>query len=370
MEWFPMSALLPAHTTPPPAPRWLVLLVLTLVVTAAHLWLLAPDTVRVPRPLVLRVRWIGSAHITPSPASVSASVSAPAPKTAAAPAPAEQPFPVHTQARHEPPRSASPKRSRLSRASGTALAEASTAEPEAAASARVAGGASFASAAAALPPPAGSLAVPEPILLPPAVTLHYRVTSTRRGEVEQGESIFTWSPAGTRYSATWELTLPLGARSQTSEGALQAGGLAPERYGYRRGSERAAHFDPEGRRVRFSANTPDAPWQPGMQDRLSTVLQLAALLAGAPARYPAGSSIRLPTAGATRASDDLWQVIGEETLDVNGQPIPCTHLRRDPVGQYDDGIDLWLAPSRDYLPARWLITRFNGDTVDQKLDAR
>ena len=215
-----------------------------------------------------------------------------------------------------------------------------------------------------------------PIRLPAAVTLHYRVVSTRRGEPAQGAATLVWSPEGDRYHAAWELASPLGARSQTSEGALQAGGLAPERYGDRRGyggrrgSERAAHFDPAGVRVRFSANTPDAPWQPGMQDRLSALLQLAALLAGAPERFPAGSRIGLPSAGATSAADDVWQVVGEEAPDIDGQPMPCLHLRRDAAGPYDDRTDLWLAPDRDYLPARWLVTHFNGNTVEQTLDVR
>ena len=208
-----------------------------------------------------------------------------------------------------------------------------------------------------------------PVRLPPATTLHYQVTGTRRGQAITGASTLTWSPDGAGYRAAWTLDSPqLGRRGQTSEGTLQAGGLAPERYGERQRSERAAHFDPTNARVRFSANTPDAPWQPGMQDRLSALLQLAGLLAAAPARYPAGSVIRLPTAGARDAAEALWQVEGEQPLDIAGQTVPCVKLRRDPAGLYDDRVELWLSRNGDYLPARLLVTHFNGATLDQLLD--
>jgi hypothetical protein len=205
-----------------------------------------------------------------------------------------------------------------------------------------------------------------PIRLPPAATLRYQVTGTRHGQLIEGVSTLVWAPDGSNYHAAWTLESPqLGHRGQTSQGALQTGGLAPERYGERLRSERAAHFDPANNRVRFSANTPDALWQPGMQDPLSAVLQLAALLAAAPDRYPAASMIRLTTAGARDAADTLWQIEGGEALDIAGQAVPCVKLRRDPVGPYDNRTELWLARDRDYLPMRLLITRFNGDRLDQ-----
>jgi hypothetical protein len=207
-----------------------------------------------------------------------------------------------------------------------------------------------------------------PIRLPPAATLHYLVTGTRHGQSITGESALTWSPDGAGYRAAWSLNSPqLGQRSQSSEGALQADGLEPERYGERQRSERAAHFDPAGRRVRFSANTPDAPWQPGMQDRLSALLQLAALLAAAPQHYPAERVIRLPTAGVLNTAEALWQVEGEQTLDIGAKTAPCVKLRRDPAGPYDNRTELWLARNKNYLPVRLLVTRFNGDTLDETL---
>jgi hypothetical protein len=205
--------------------------------------------------------------------------------------------------------------------------------------------------------------------LSPAATLHYQVTGTWRGTPVEGASVLIWAPDGARYRLAWDLTSPqLSLRGQTSEGALQAGGLAPERYGQRHRSEQAVYFDPDGHRVRFSAKTPDAPWQPGIQDSLSALLQLAALLAAAPDRYPAGSSIGLTTVNERSAIGELWHIDGDAMLDIAGQPIPCVKLHRDPDGPYGNRLDLWLAQNRDDLPARLMVTRFNGDTVDQKWD--
>jgi len=205
-----------------------------------------------------------------------------------------------------------------------------------------------------------------PIRPPPAATLRYQVTGTRHGQPIEGASTLVWLPDGSSYHAAWMLDSPqLGHRGLTSQGALQTSGLAPERYGERLRSERAAHFDPANNRVRFSANTPDALWQPGMQDPLSALLQLSTLLAAAPDRYPAASVIRLTTAGARDAADALWQIEGGEALDIAGQVVPCVKLRRDPAGPYDNRTELWLARDRDYLPMRLLITRFNGDRLDQ-----
>ena len=144
-------------------------------------------------------------------------------------------------------------------------------------------------------------------------------------------------------------------------------GLAPERYAERARSERAAHFDPAGGRIRFSANTPDAAWQAGAQDRLSVSLQLGGLLAAAPRRYPPGSSITLHTAGVRDAEAWTWDVQADETLHIDGHALPTARLVRHPRKDYDTRVELWLARTLDYLPARLRITQANGDVADQQL---
>ncbi|QTD45141.1 DUF3108 domain-containing protein [Ottowia testudinis] len=223
------------------------------------------------------------------------------------------------------------------------------------------------------PPAPSAHAPPGPpasVQPPGPATLGYRVSGTARGIPFEAEAQLLWRPATGRYAAEWTVRLPLvGARSQRSEGALTPAGLAPERYAEQSRGERAAHFDAAGGRIRFSANTPDAVLEPGAQDRLSVSLQLAGLLAAAPERYPPGSAITLQTAGVREAGAWRWEVEDDEILQIDGQAVPCAKLLRQPRGEYDTRIELWLARPFHYLPARLRVTQAGGDVADQWLRA-
>ncbi|MFT4193109.1 DUF3108 domain-containing protein, partial [Ottowia sp.] len=209
-----------------------------------------------------------------------------------------------------------------------------------------------------------------PVRVPPSATLHYQVAGHARGLAYEAGAQLQWRRAGERYEATWSVSLPLtGTRAQRSEGAVTEAGLAPERFAERARGERAAHFDAAGGRIRFSANTPDAALEPGAQDRLSAILQLAALLAAAPGRYPPGTRITLQTAGAREAEPWEWEVLPDETLPLAGRDLPTARLLRQPRGPYDTRVELWLARSLDHLPARLRVTQANGDVADQQLQA-
>jgi hypothetical protein len=200
--------------------------------------------------------------------------------------------------------------------------------------------------------------------------LRYRVAGNARGLGYEASAELSWRNEGSRYEAVWSVGLPLlGTRTQRSQGRLTEAGLAPERFAEKSRGERAAHFDAEGGRIRFSANTPDAVLEPGAQDRLSITLQLAALLAAAPDRYPPGTNITLQTVGARDAAPWTWQIQPDETLMLAGQPLPAVKLLRQPREEYDTRVELWLARTLDYLPVRLRLTQSNGDVADQQLQA-
>jgi len=176
-----------------------------------------------------------------------------------------------------------------------------------------------------------------------------------------------WRHDGAGYEARLEVSaLFLGARIQTSQGSIASHGLAPKRFSNKSRSEQAAHFDYDNARVRFSANTPDAALQPGAQDRLSVVLQLAALLAGEPTRYPPGSRITLQTVGPRDADTWVFIVGPAELLNLPGGELATIKLTRQPRREFDIKVELWLAPAQNYLPVRTLLTQSNGDFVDQQ----
>jgi hypothetical protein len=208
-----------------------------------------------------------------------------------------------------------------------------------------------------------------PARVPGSAQLAFDVTGTIRGVAYSAQATLAWALEGERYDARMTVRLPLiGSRVQTSNGRVNTTGLLPERFADKARSERAAHFEHDQQRIRFSNNAPEAALLPGAQDRLSVFLQLAARFNAAPAA--AGQVIELQVAGTGGA--DLWrfQVGAEETLQLPAGELRARRLVREARGPHDSQVELWLAPSLDHLPVRIRIAQANGDQIDQQLSRR
>ena len=206
------------------------------------------------------------------------------------------------------------------------------------------------------------------VRIPPPMRLEFDVSGQAKRLNYSARAELLWQHDGQNYQARQEISIFfLGSRTQTSVGTLSATGLLPQRFGDRARSEQAAHFDYAQGRVTFSANTPAAPMATGTQDRLSVFLQLGALLAAAPERYPAGTRISVATVSARAA--DVWSftVEGEETLDLPVGALTAIKLERLPRREHDQTAQIWLAPTLDYLPVRIRIVQANGDFADLRL---
>jgi hypothetical protein len=175
-----------------------------------------------------------------------------------------------------------------------------------------------------------------------------------------------WVPDGSHYNAHLEISaLGFRVRTWSSKGDLTDGGLQPLRFGDKpRGAELATHFQREKGIISFSANNPDVPLQTGAQDKLSAILQLSAIVAGEPERYASGASITFQAADAHRA--ELWhfKVGGTEPLDLPGGAVTALKLSKEPTVEFDQRIEVWLAPDLRYMPVRIRITEANGDYAD------
>ena len=126
--------------------------------------------------------------------------------------------------------------------------------------------------------------------VPGSIRLKYNVLGTKDNLNYSARAEMLWLQDGSTYEARLEVSAFLiGSRTRTSTGRLGTEGLLPTRFSDKFRSEVAAHFEREKGKVSFSANTPDAPLLQGMQDQLSVFVQIGAMLAGAPARYPAGT---------------------------------------------------------------------------------
>jgi hypothetical protein len=199
--------------------------------------------------------------------------------------------------------------------------------------------------------PAGDLPVYS-TRLPPAFAFDYDL---QRGTAI-GSARLQWHPQDERYEARLAATSG-GARllAWNSSGGFDAAGIAPDRYTSRgrRSSTLAANFRRETGTVTFSGPAVEHALPPGAQDRLSWLLQLAAIAAADPARIGPEGRVSLLVVGA-RGDADVWTFVhvGEEELALPEGNAPTVRLRRDPARPYDTRAEVWLAPALHYLPVR------------------
>jgi hypothetical protein len=226
-----------------------------------------------------------------------------------------------------------------------------------------------ASAPASAPAAAGEGA-PPPLYttqLPPTATLRYEL---RRGRLT-GSGDLHWRPEAGRYTLRLEgSVVGLNVLTQLSEGALDAHGLAPTRFTDQRARRAAvaANFEREAGRIRFSGPSTEVPWQPGVQDRLSWMMQLAAVAAADPALLAEGRRITLQVVGA-RGDASMWSFrsLGKEALTTFGVTVDTVHLLREPRSPYDTRVEVWLDPARHHLPIRATLGTGDEDRLELRL---
>jgi hypothetical protein len=188
--------------------------------------------------------------------------------------------------------------------------------------------------------------------LPPPMTLGYELTYGRW----TGSGELLWRPSGNSYEARLEgRVAAMKIITLASQGGIDSAGLAPVRYtDQRRGrGEQAANFQRKAGKVSFSGNTAEFPLLQGTQDRLSWMLQLAAIALAEPKRVAPGARVVLYVIGA-RGDADVWafQVVGHEEVTTADGNVKTVKLLREPRKPHDTRVEVWLAPSLHYLPVR------------------
>lgn len=233
-----------------------------------------------------------------------------------------------------------------------------------------------ASAAAESTPAPSAAAVPQAktavLQIPDSARLKYRASAESQGISLSASGELHWRHDGRHYEARLSVGNFLRTRVQTSRGLLGIQGLMPIRFSDKSGSERAAHFERgpggQGGHVVFSANSPSLALAPLAQDRLSVLLQLAAMLAGEPARFAQGAEFSLQVVGARDAEIWVFRVEVQELLELPIGSLQTLKLTRLARREYDQKVEVWLAQAMGYLPVRIRITEPNGNFVDQKLE--
>ena len=200
-----------------------------------------------------------------------------------------------------------------------------------------------------------------PTRIPPAFSLRYDMS---RGAIS-GLGTLAWTHEASGYSLRLEGTVPLlgPLLLQHSAGSFDAHGLAPERFtDQRRGrAELAANFMRQAGKITFSGSTVEVPLLPGTQDRVSWMVQLAAIAQADPGRVKVGQKLTLHVVGA-RGDANAWSFMssGLQPVRVGGRTLEAVKLVREPRKPHDTLVEVWLDPARHHLPVRARLTEGRG----------
>jgi hypothetical protein len=213
-------------------------------------------------------------------------------------------------------------------------------------------GESIAASASEKPAPAAS---PAPSLrgarkLPERISLRYSVQSGEDG-LTIGQAIYSGQIREGRYVllSTTEATgitavFISGKIVQRSEGRVTPEGLRPDVFTSAKGERKVktARFDWAHGQLLLPAGGVELP--PNAQDIASFPFHLAMLAEDADPAWT------LSVTNGKNLRDYRFQVIGRETLTLSGGRIEALHLQGVRGG--DARLDVWLAPTRDWLPVR------------------
>ncbi|OXI46450.1 DUF3108 domain-containing protein [Burkholderia aenigmatica] len=347
----------PSHALPRHWLRVGIALVVVLVLhTLAAFWLMRnrdaftpPEPAEVPVQIeLLKPQPIERQPAPPAPKPVEqpAAPAQAAPKAAAPkPAPAPEPVLTSTQtAEHGEPPAAASAASGVPGASGAHAASAAGA------------------ASAATPGPATQGVK---FTAPPSGDLQY---DTFYNGMQNMIGTIRWRTDGRTYDLSVSMPVPfVGPFTYRSEGRIDAFGVAPDRYVEKRGKrpEDIAIFNREIRQVVFTRTPNNAPLPDGVQDRFSMLMQLSGLVRGNPAAYKPGVTQQFFV--IDNNSGETWPitVIGDEQVQTQTGIINARHFMRLPRRNGDTRrIDMWLAPSLGWLPARLVQTEPNGAQIE------
>lgn len=346
-----------ASTLPPRPWRWSLVLASVLLAhglagtwLARHRALFAPDTEKPP----VEVALLEPERIAREPAVARAPTM---------PARAEEPSRA-TRARRE-----KPGEHVLQSVAPTAPPAAPAQSSAPAAAADTSGGSASGTAAAKVPAPGLGTASEKSsgvkFSVPPSGELSY---DTFYNGVQNAPGTIHWTSDGNEYDMVVSVPLPfVGTFSYASRGRIDAFGLAPERYVERRGRrpEEVTTFDRTARRIAFTRTSATLALPDGAQDRFSMVMQLASLVRGDPDTYRPGVTRNFYVADDD--SGETWPIetIGDETVRTAAGYVSARHFTRLPRHAGDARrIDVWLAPSLGWLPARIAQTEPNGTQVE------
>jgi hypothetical protein len=238
------------------------------------------------------------------------------------------------------------------------------------ATALLTGGYLQAHAAAPTSAPSGP-AIPK-ISLPPSADLHYRIAAKQNGMSIDGEGQVQWLTGNGKFSVVSETRASIFGKvlEAKSLGDIDRFGLAPLTFEDKRFRKdpTTTTFDRTQKLIRFSTSEVTYPIAGGEQDRNSVIWQLIAVARAAGARFKPGSEWRFVVAGQRDAEPWLFRVGKAEKIRTAMGDINAVHVvRAPPPDDKGQRLDIWLAPSMEWYPARLRFTDPDQEFIEQTL---
>jgi len=216
-----------------------------------------------------------------------------------------------------------------------------------------------------------------PFVWPLATRVSYKVRGYFRGDVH-GHAKVEWVRQDLDYQVRVDTTIgpsfaPIGSWNLISAGTITPEGLSPKRFEQinrlliRTSPPRTVVFNEESVVLDSGEQLQRTP---GMQDAASQFIQLAYQFIMQPDLLRPGNTIYIPLALPKRVETIAYDVIGEQMLDTPVGKIPTFHVK--PRKMSTEGgvlpVEIWFAPSLQYLPVRILVRANDKTYMDLQME--
>lgn len=208
---------------------------------------------------------------------------------------------------------------------------------------------------------------------PPSADLRYRIAARQGGMTIDGEGLVQWQAGNGKFSVVSETRASIFGKvlEAKSVGDVDRLGLAPLTFEDKRFRKEptTTTFDRARKVIRFSTNELTYPIAGGEQDRNSVIWQLISVARGSATKFKAGSEWRFFVAGQRDAETWIFKVGKTEKIRTALGDISAVHVvRAPPPDAKGQRLDIWLAPSMEWYPAKLRFTDPDQEFIEQTLE--
>ena len=214
-----------------------------------------------------------------------------------------------------------------------------------------------------------------PFRWPPSTRLGYTLAGTYRHGPIHGDARIEWRRDGAHYQVAFDVHIqPFIEQHLFSDGRITADGLSPVHYDE---TFRRPFGEPRVRTVEFGddevvlANGRRVPRLAMTQDGASQFVQFVWMFATHPQWLRQGNIVSLPLALVSSLRRWRYEVVGTETLALPFGPIDAVHLKPlldGPRNPNEYPVDIWIAPTLQYLPVQVVVHQGDDNFAELSLD--